>query len=39
LKERKIYKRWLAESQWGRLFARYAEEGTLLPSTAPVASA
>ena len=38
LKERKIYERWLEESDWGRLFARYAEEGTLSPSTAPVAS-
>ena len=39
LKERKIYERWLEESQWGRLFARYAEEEALLPSTAPVVSA
>ena len=38
LKERKIYERWLEESDWGRLFARYAEEGALAPSTAPVAS-
>ena len=38
LKERKIYERWLEESPWGRLFARYAEEGTLQPSTALVAA-
>ena len=38
LKERKIYERWLEESDWGRLFARYADEGALSPSTAPVAS-
>ena len=39
LKERKIYERWLVESPWGELFARYAEEGTLQASTAPVANA
>jgi hypothetical protein len=38
LKERKIYERWLEESDWGHLFARYAKEGALSPSTAPVAS-
>jgi uncharacterized protein (DUF362 family) len=38
LKERKIYENWLVESPWGELFARYAEEGTLQPSTAPVAN-
>ncbi len=39
LKERKIYQRWLSESQWGRLFAKYAAEGPQLASTAPVAAA
>jgi uncharacterized protein (DUF362 family) len=39
LKEKKVYERWLVESQWGRLFAKYAEEGAQSPSTAPVASA
>ena len=39
LKERKIYERWLEEPDWGHLFARYAEEGALSPSTAPVSSA
>jgi uncharacterized protein (DUF362 family) len=39
LKERKIYERWLAGSQWGRLFARYASEGAQAPSTAPSATA
>ncbi len=39
LKERKIYERWLVESQWGRLFAKYAAEGPQLPSTAPAAVA
>lgn len=37
LKEKKVYERWLVESPWGRLFARYAEEGAQAPSTAPVA--
>jgi uncharacterized protein (DUF362 family) len=39
LKERKIYQRWLEESPWGQLFAKYAEEGPQVPSTAPVAAA
>jgi uncharacterized protein (DUF362 family) len=39
LKERKIYERWLKDSQWGRLFARYASEGAQAPSTAPPATA
>ncbi len=39
LKERKIYQRWLAESQWGRLFAKYGSEGAQAPSTAPAATA
>ena len=34
MSEKKFYENWLEESQWGRLFARYAEEGALLPSTA-----
>jgi len=38
MKERKIYEAWLEESPWGQLFARYAEEGALQPSTAPVAA-
>lgn len=29
LKERAIYERWLDASEWGRLFRRYAREGTL----------
>jgi len=39
LKERKIYQRWLKDSQWGRLFAKYASEGAQAPSTAPSATA
>ena len=39
LKERKIYQRWLAESQWGRLFAKYGSEGAQAPSTAPTPAA
>ncbi len=39
LKERGIYESWLKESQWGRLFGRYAAEGALLPPTTPVLSA
>ena len=39
LKERKIYQRWLADSQWGRLFAKYGSEGAQAPSTAPTATA
>jgi uncharacterized protein (DUF362 family) len=39
LKERKIYQRWLSESQWGRLFAKYGSEGAQAPSTAPAATA
>ncbi len=39
LKERKTYKRWLTESQWGRLFAKYGSEGAQAPSTAPAATA
>ena len=39
LKEKKIYERWLVESPWGQLFAKYADEGAQLPSTAPVATA
>ena len=39
LKERKIYERWLEASPWGHLFAKYAAEGSQLPSTAPVATA
>jgi uncharacterized protein (DUF362 family) len=35
LKEKKVYERWLQESQWGHLFAKYAAEGAQLPSTAP----
>jgi uncharacterized protein (DUF362 family) len=29
LKESKIYRRWLKESQWGRLFQQYLDEGSL----------
>ena len=36
LKEKKVYERWLAESPWGHLFAKYAAEGAQAPSTAPV---
>ena len=36
LKERKIYERWLDESPWGHLFAKYQAEGAQMPSTAPV---
>jgi hypothetical protein len=39
LKERKVYEKWLEESPWGELFARYAEHGALAPSTAPAAVA
>jgi uncharacterized protein (DUF362 family) len=39
LKEKKVYERWLVESPWGQLFARYAAEGPQAPSTAPVATA
>ncbi len=38
LKERRIYERWLRESPWGQLFAKYAAEGAQAPSTAPVAA-
>ncbi len=38
LKEKKVYERWLVESPWGRLFARYAAEGAQSPSTAPAAT-
>ncbi|HXK34074.1 MAG TPA: DUF362 domain-containing protein [Dehalococcoidia bacterium] len=34
LKEKKVYERWRAESPWGRLFAKYDEEGAQAPSTA-----
>jgi uncharacterized protein (DUF362 family) len=30
-KEGKIYRRWLEESEWGRLFVRYRKEGALRP--------
>jgi uncharacterized protein (DUF362 family) len=39
LKEKRIYERWLAESQWGRLFAKYAAEGAQAPTTAPTSTA
>ena len=39
MKERKIYERWLVESPWGNLFAKYVAEGAQAPSTAPVATA
>ena len=39
LKEKKVYERWLAESQWGRLFAKYASEGAQAPSPAPSTAA
>jgi uncharacterized protein (DUF362 family) len=29
LQERRIYERWLRESEWGQLFRRYLEEGSL----------
>jgi uncharacterized protein (DUF362 family) len=29
LKESRIYKKWLAESEWGRLFQEYLEKGSL----------
>ncbi|MEX2246130.1 MAG: DUF362 domain-containing protein [Dehalococcoidia bacterium] len=35
VKERKIFERWLRESPWGELFAKYAAEGAQAPSTAP----
>ncbi len=38
LKEKKVYERWLVESPWGRLFAKYAAEGAQLPSTTPAAT-
>jgi len=39
LKEKKVYERWLDESPWGHLFAKYASQGAQAPSTAPVATA
>jgi uncharacterized protein (DUF362 family) len=38
LKEKKVYERWRAESPWGRLFAKYDEEGAQAPSTAAAAA-
>lgn len=38
LKEKKVYERWLTESQWGRLFAKYAAEGAQAPGGQPVAA-
>jgi hypothetical protein len=35
LKEKKVYERWLRESPWGGLFAKYQAEGAQAPSTAP----
>ena len=37
LKEKKVYERWLQESPWGGLFAKYDAEGAQAPSTAPAA--
>ena len=39
LKERKVYERWLRDSQWGHLFAKYGAEGAQAPSTTPAATA
>jgi hypothetical protein len=39
LKEKKVYERWLVESPWGQLFAKYASQGAQAPSTTPVAAA
>jgi uncharacterized protein (DUF362 family) len=39
LKEKKVYERWLDESPWGQLFAKYASEGAQAPSTAGAAAA
>ncbi|MGB2695997.1 MAG: DUF362 domain-containing protein [Dehalococcoidia bacterium] len=39
LKEKGVYERWLVESPWGQLFAKYAEEGPQVPSTARVGAA
>jgi uncharacterized protein (DUF362 family) len=39
LKEKKVYERWLQESPWGELFAKYAAEGPQAPSTAPAGTA
>ncbi|MEX0785093.1 MAG: DUF362 domain-containing protein, partial [Dehalococcoidia bacterium] len=39
LKEKRMYEDWLESSPWGHLFAKYAEEGPQIPSTAPVATA
>jgi hypothetical protein len=38
-KEKKVYERWLQESPWGHLFAKYAAEGAQAPSTARAAVA
>jgi uncharacterized protein (DUF362 family) len=38
LKEKKVYERWLRESPWGHLFAKYQVEGAQAPSTAPAAA-
>jgi hypothetical protein len=29
LRDRKVFEAWLGETQWGRLFGRYQQEGTL----------
>jgi hypothetical protein len=39
LKEKRIYEKWLAESPWGALFAKYAAEGAQAPSTSPQGTA
>jgi uncharacterized protein (DUF362 family) len=39
LKEKKVYERWLVESLWGHLFAKYDAEGAQAPSTAPMTAA
>jgi uncharacterized protein (DUF362 family) len=35
LKEKKVFERWLTQSQWGHLFSKYSTEGAQAPSSAP----
>ena len=39
LKEKKVYEKWLEESPWGHLFAKYDAEGAQAPSSAAAATA
>jgi uncharacterized protein (DUF362 family) len=35
LKEKKVFERWVVESQWGHLFSKYSTEGAQASSSAP----